>query len=133
DMVKDVLRAEGQVDIWQVRMKPGKPLAFGHVNGIPLLGLPGNPAAAFVSFLQFGRPAILTMLGRRDIRMPEVRATLVERIRNRGMRRHFERGILSRGRDGLEVRTTGIQGAAMLSAVVLSNCLIVIPEDMKVV
>ena len=46
DMVKDVLRAQGCVDIWQVRLKPGKPLAFGHLNGVPLLGLPGNPLAA---------------------------------------------------------------------------------------
>lgn len=110
-------------------MKPGKPLAFGRIGGTPLLGLPGNPAAAFVSFLQFGRPAILKMLGHTRIGLPEVDAKLAERIKNRGGRRHFERGIISSGTGGFEVRTTGIHGSAMLSALVSANCLIVVPED----
>lgn len=129
DMVKDVLQREGQIDIWQVRMKPGKPLAFGMLGDVPLLGLPGNPAAALVSFEQFGRPAILRMLGREDVRIPEAEATLAERIPNRGGRRHFVRGIVEQTSNGLTARTTGIHGSAMLSAVVKSNCFIVIPED----
>jgi molybdopterin molybdotransferase len=129
DVVKDVLRAEGEIELWEVRMKPGKPLAFGRIGGIPLLGLPGNPAAAFVSFMQFGRPAILKMLGHTRIGLPEVDAKLAERIRNRGGRRHFQRGIISSGTGGFEVRTTGIHGSAMLSALVSANCLIVVPED----
>lgn len=128
DMVKDVLRAQGSIDIWQVRMKPGKPLAFGTMDGTPLLGLPGNPAAALVSFEQFGRPALLTMLGRRDVMIPETTARLTERIDNRGHRRHFVRGILTRQGDGNDVRTSGRQGASMLSAVVQSNCFIVVSE-----
>ena len=55
DLVKDVLKSEGEVAIWQVRMKPGKPLAFGHIGPTPLLGLPGNPVAAAVSFIIFGQ------------------------------------------------------------------------------
>lgn len=133
DMVKDVLRSEGSIDIWQVRMKPGKPLAFGTIGSAPLLGLPGNPAAALVSFEQFGRPAMLTMLGRKDVRIPEVTARLTERITNHGRRRHFVRSVLTRGEDGFEVRTTGIQGAAILSAVVQSNCFLVVDETCDVV
>lgn len=128
DMVKDVLKAQGSIDIWQVRMKPGKPLAFGTISGTPLIGLPGNPAAALVSFEQFGRPALLTMLGRRDVMIPETSARLTERIENRGQRRNFVRGILTRQRGEDEVRTGGRQGASMLSAVVQSNCFIVVPE-----
>jgi molybdopterin molybdotransferase len=128
DMVKDVLRAEGEIDIWQVRMKPGKPLAFGRVGDTPLLGLPGNPAAAWVSFLQFGRPAILRMRGMREVRLPEVDATLTERLRNAGRRRHYVRGVLSCSGNGYEARSTGDQGAALLSAAVRANCLIVVPE-----
>lgn len=133
DMVKDVLRSEGSIDIWQVRMKPGKPLAFGTIGSTPLLGLPGNPAAALVSFEQFGRPAMLKMLGRKNVRIPEVTAQLTERITNHGRRRHFVRGILTRGDDGYEVRTTGMQGSAILSAVVQSNCFLVVDEACDVV
>ncbi len=133
DMVKDVLRSEGSIDIWQVRMKPGKPLAFGTISTTPLLGLPGNPAAALVSFEQFGRPAMLKMLGRKDVTIPERTARLVERIENYGKRRHYVRGILTRRDDGYEVRTTGTQGAAILSAVVQSNCFLVVPETCDVV
>jgi molybdopterin molybdotransferase len=67
DLVKDALQAEGDIDIWQVRMKPGKPLRSGKLGGVPLLGLPGNPVAAAVSFEVFGRPAIRRMLGFHDL------------------------------------------------------------------
>ncbi len=128
DMVKDVLAADGQIDIWQVRMKPGKPLAFGTIRGIPLLGLPGNPAAALVSFEQFGRPAIRKMLGWTDVRMPERRATLTESIKNTGRRRHFVHGTASVRHGKVTVCSTGIRGAAMLSALIEANCFIIIPE-----
>jgi molybdopterin molybdotransferase len=113
-------------------MKPGKPLAFGRIGEIPLLGLPGNPAAALVSFEQFGRAAILKMLGHRDIRIPTVTARLTERVENRGRRRHFLRALVSKVENGYEVRSSGIHGSAMLSALVTSNCLAVIPEDAEV-
>lgn len=128
DMVKDVLRGEGRVDIWQVRMKPGKPLAFGHVGKTPLLGLPGNPVAALVSFVQFGRAAIRSMLGHPGVRPREVEATLTEPLTNPGRRRHYVRGVFSTSPDGYEVRPTGDQGAAILTAVVRGNCFIVVPE-----
>lgn len=133
DLVKDVLRAEGEVGIWQVRMKPGKPLAFGHVGGRPLLGLPGNPVAAAVSFELFGRPAILRMLGRRDLSPPTVEATLTERLDNRGQRRHYVRVVV--GRDGageLVARTAGEQGAGVLSSLSRANGLLVVPEQLAV-
>jgi molybdopterin molybdotransferase len=129
DIVKDVLSADGAIDLWTVRMKPGKPLAFGRINGVPLLGLPGNPAAALVSFDQFGRAAILKMLGHVTVKHPELPARLDEPLVNRGRRRHFERGILSNERGELHVRPTGIHGSAMLSALVAANCYIVVPED----
>jgi molybdopterin molybdotransferase len=132
DLVKDVLRAEGAIDIWQVRMKPGKPLAFGRLGETPLLGLPGNPVAALVSFLQFGRPAVLLMLGRRDVCLPEVEATLAERLANPGRRRHYVRGAVWRTGAGYETRATGDQGSAILTAAVRANCLIVLHESCDV-
>ena len=63
DFVKAILRDTGSVDFWRVAMQPGKPFAFGNVSGTPLFGLPGNPVSTFVSFEQFVRPAILSMMG----------------------------------------------------------------------
>ena len=133
DLVKDVLQAEGQMNIWQVRMKPGKPLAFGRIGGVPLLGLPGNPVAALVSFEQFARPAILTMLGRKDVRIPTVHAQLAERVENRGQRRHFVRGTLTRESGPLLFQPAGVHGSAMLRSVAQSHCYMVVPEDRDVV
>ena len=129
DLVKEVLRREGQVDILSVRMKPGKPLALGEVGGVPLLGLPGNPVAAIVAFDQFARPALLRMLGHQELLPPTVTARLTAAVNNRGRRRHFERGMLTL-RDGVWfVAPTGIHGSAMLTSLVAANCYAVIDED----
>jgi molybdopterin molybdotransferase len=63
DHVKPAVQAEGALDLWQVAMKPGKPLAFGHVRDVPFIGLPGNPVSSFVTFLLFARPFILNRQG----------------------------------------------------------------------
>ena len=134
DLVKDVLRAEGEIALWQVRMKPGKPLAFGRVRGVPLLGLPGNPVAAAVSFEQFGRPAIRRMQGRSDLSAPVIEATLTERLTNRGQRRHYVRAkVEADGRGRYLVRTAGDQGAGVLSSLARANGLLVVPEHLEVV
>ncbi len=129
DLVKHVLQAEGRIDLWQVRIKPGKPMAFGWIGEVPLLGLPGNPVAAFVAFLQFGRPAILKMLGYRDWAPPIVRARLLAPCENRGQRRHFVRVLLERAGEEYVARPVGEQGSGILSSVALANGLAVIPEQ----
>jgi molybdopterin molybdotransferase len=63
DHVKPAVEAEGALDLWQIAMKPGKPLAFGHVHGVPFIGLPGNPVSSFVTFLLFVRPFVLRRQG----------------------------------------------------------------------
>lgn len=128
DLVKQVLQAEGEVSLWQVRIKPGKPMAFGRVGEVPLLGLPGNPVAAFVAFVQFGRPALRTMLGHRDLGLPTVRARLLEGHENRGRRRHFVRGIVERRGEEWVAWPCGLQGSGVLTSVTAANCLIVLPE-----
>ena len=128
DMVKDVLRAEGRIDIWQVRMKPGRPLAFGHLGERPFLGLPGNPVAAYVSFEVFARPLILRQLGHVDCRKPTLRALLTEPIANRGGRQHYIRAEVAPGPDGPTVRPTGEQGSGVLTALVRANGLLVVPD-----
>jgi len=63
DHVRPAVEAEGRLEMWQIAMKPGKPLAFGHVRHVPFLGLPGNPVSSFVTFLLFARPFILRRQG----------------------------------------------------------------------
>jgi molybdopterin molybdotransferase len=131
DVVKDVLAAEGQIDFWQVAIKPGKPLAFGRIGNVPYVGLPGNPVASMVAFEQFVRPAILTMLGKRRIRKPEVTARLVGEAGNRDARRCFYRAFVSRGPDGYVASLTGPQGSGVLTSMSQANGLVVVPEDVK--
>lgn len=129
DLVQAALDVLGMVETWTVRMKPGKPLAFGELGGVPVLGLPGNPVAALVSFLQFGRPAIMHMMGRRDLLLPNVAAVLTTRIDNHGSRTLFTRGLLRLVHDIWEVMPVEAQGSAQLSGMLRANALIVIPED----
>lgn len=131
DMVKDVLRAAGRIDIWQVRMKPGKPLAYGQLGGKPFLGLPGNPVAAYVSFELFARPIILRQLGHAALDKPTIRARLAEPVRNGGGRQHYVRALVTAGPDVPLVRPTGEQGSGVLTALTRANGLIVIPEGVE--
>jgi molybdopterin molybdotransferase len=136
DVVKDVLGTEGEMQFWQVNMKPGKPLAFGLLHSaespalVPLIGLPGNPVSAMVSFEQFARPAILTMLGRHDLAKPTVRAVLDQSITNSG-RRGFVRVVVERQEDGYHARTTGEQGSGVLTSMIKANGLAIIPEGVR--
>ena len=128
DLVKDVLRSAGRIDLWQVRMKPGKPLAFGHLGGRPFLGLPGNPVAAYVSYELFGRPLLLRLAGHRAINPPAISARLLEPVDNRGGRQHFVRAHIEPGPHGPVVRPTGDQGSGVLTALTRANGLLVIPD-----
>jgi molybdopterin molybdotransferase len=129
DLVKDVLAAEGDLAFWRVRMKPGKPLAFGHIGGVPILGLPGNPVSVMVSFETFVRPAIWKMLGRADLARPTLNATLMNEIAHKDGRRHYVR-VCVEERDGkYRAHLTGGQGSGILSSMVKANALAVIPEE----
>ncbi|UCC62058.1 MAG: molybdopterin molybdotransferase MoeA [Anaerolineae bacterium] len=128
DVVKDVLKAEGEIRFWKVKMKPGKPLAFGTVQGVPLLGLPGNPTSAMVSFEQFARPAILKMQGRTRLAKPTVQAILDDPLQ-RGDRRGYLRVIVHRDENGVyHARTAGMQVSGFISAMARANGLAIVPE-----
>ena len=136
DVVKDVLATEGEMLFWQVAIKPGKPLAFGSVQGVPLLGLPGNPAAAMVAFEVFARPAILKMAGHASWQKPSVRAVLDNDVHN-SRRRHYMRARVRREADGYHVTTRGsgvrVQGSGILSSLVWANGLLVVPENVSLI
>ena len=136
DVVKDVLAREGAIDFWTVRMKPGKPLAFGAFEApdgrrVPHLGLPGNPVSSMVAFELFGRPAIFKMLGKAGWERPVVRAVTRDRIVNTDGRRFFARCIVTTGDDGrLYADLTGPQGSGILTSMSAANGLTIIPEDL---
>nr|HID14680.1 molybdopterin molybdotransferase MoeA [Anaerolineae bacterium] len=129
DVVKKVLATEGEIAFWRVRMKPGKPLAFGRIGGVPILGLPGNPVSAMVSFELFARPAILTMLGVTEWERPIVEATLMDAVKHKDDRRHFLRVRVEERGGEYRAYLTGEQGSGILSSMVKANGLAIIPEE----
>ncbi|MHB8842457.1 MAG: molybdopterin molybdotransferase MoeA, partial [Candidatus Aquicultor sp.] len=132
DFVKDILNQAGEMVFWQVAMKPGKPLAFGIVEGVPLIGLPGYPTSSMVSFEQFARPALLAMSGRTDISRMTVEATFTDpSFTNRTGRRNMVRVIVEKSDGGFNVRLSGSQKSGSLRPMTLANGLMVIPEDVE--
>jgi len=137
DVVKDVLAKEGEVDFWTVRMRPGKPLAFGAFPSgsrrVPHIGLPGNPVSSMITFELFGRPAIFKMMGKPRHDRPRVTATAEERIENTDGRRVYARAIVTE-RDGRHYAAlTGPQGSGILTSMALANALAVVPEDVPAI
>src|SRR5256886_5327266 len=99
DLVQKTLRDLGAtIDIWRVAIKPGKPFLFGQLGRCFVFGLPGNPVSAFVTFLQFVRPAILKMMGATDVDLPKMPAKLTVDLTNDGDRAHYLRGKLENGK-----------------------------------
>ena len=137
DVVKDVLAREGEIDFWTVRMRPGKPLAFGTFPSgnrrVPHIGFPGNPVSSMISFELFARPAIFKMMGRSGWERPTLRAVVEGRIVNRDGRRIFARAVV-RERDGRYYASlTGPQGSGILTSMVVANALAIVPEDVAAV
>jgi molybdopterin molybdotransferase len=98
DLVRATLRSLGAIiDIWRVAIKPGKPFLFGQAGDCAVFGLPGNPVSAFVTFLQFVRPAILKMLGANNVDLRKVPARLTVDLTNEGDRPHYIRGRIDNG------------------------------------
>jgi len=99
DLVKQALRELGAtIEIWRVAVKPGKPFLFGNIGECFVFGLPGNPVSAFVTFLQFVRPAVLKMMGATNLDLPQIPAKLAVGLTNDGDRPHYVRGKLERAK-----------------------------------
>ncbi len=124
DHVKAAVEALGRIDLWQVRMRPGKPLAFGQVGDTPFIGLPGNPISAFVTFLLLARPYLLARMGAqvpplRPLRLPAGFA------RPAAPRREFARGWITAEQ---RIELFADQGSGILSALARAEVLVEIPE-----
>ncbi len=136
DYMKLLLAKHGQVVFWKIAMKPGRPLAYGKIQGdnaktAHYFGLPGNPVAVMVTFYQFVREAMLVLMGQPNpAPLPMFKVECTEKIKKMTGRTEFQRGILFADTDGAwKVKPTGSQGSAILSSMSLANCFIVLDES----
>ncbi len=130
DYVKAMLAEVGRIQFWKVAMKPGRPLAFGHIGNAVFFGLPGNPVSVMVTFELFVEPALRRMMGELPRPQLTVRATSTSRLRKRPGRIEYQRGVLEQREDGTyAVRKTGAQGSGILSSMSEGNCYIVLPME----
>jgi molybdopterin molybdotransferase len=128
DVVKHSLRERGTVDFWKIAMQPGKPLGFGTVAGKPFFGLPGNPVSVFVSFEQFMRPALLSMMGAERLFRDRIPGVLDDGIDTNPEKAVFARVAVERDRDGTwHARSAGGQSSNVLSALAFADALAVVP------
>ncbi|MEA2576128.1 MAG: molybdopterin molybdotransferase [Chloroflexia bacterium] len=133
DFVKDVLLSMGRVQMWRVRVRPGKPLLFGRLGEreVPVLGLPGNPVSSMVTMELFARPAIMKMLGKSRLHRPVVTARALEAMDYGSGRAHYVRGIVTREGEEYVCRPTGGQGSNLLTSMSRANSLLIIPESVS--
>ena len=132
DHVKAALESVGELTMWRVKMKPGKPLVFGRIGKTPFIGLPGNPVSVFVTFLLFARPYLQTLQGRQvtEPQSYEVRAGFDYRAKQR---REYVRVRLSNDTgDAITAETFSRQGSDVMSSVAWSDGLVEILEGESV-
>jgi molybdopterin molybdotransferase len=129
DYVRAVLdELGGEQRFWRIRMRPGAPVGFGQVGGIPWIGLPGNPVSTMVTFELFVRPAIRKMSGHTLPFRRSLPVTLAEPVSLTPKLQHFLRGIVTFGPNEATARLTGPQGSGLLTSMARANALLVIPE-----
>ncbi|MDY0136838.1 MAG: molybdopterin molybdotransferase MoeA [Thiomicrospira sp.] len=129
DHLKPAVEKLGKLDMWQVKMKPGKPLAFGEVLGKAFLGLPGNPVSAFTTFNLFARPFLLTLQGVSDTAAQSVWVQADFDWLKPGFRREFVRARLHNEAHKTLAQIYPHQGSGVLTSTVWAAGLVVIPED----
>ncbi|TBH20170.1 molybdopterin molybdotransferase MoeA [Thermus thermamylovorans] len=131
DVVRKVLEERGEVLFWKVKQQPGGPLLLARLDGLPVLGLPGNPVSSMVTFFLYGRPFLYRLLRRTEPPYRALRAKALTPFRGAAGKKVFRRGILSFEGE-LVVRTTGNQSSGVLRSMALGNALVVIPPDQEV-
>jgi molybdopterin molybdotransferase len=130
DHVKPAVERLGRLDLWQIAIRPGKPLAFGHIGETPLIGTPGNPVSLFVTFLLFARPFILRCQGVSEVKVQSLIGRAAFDWPKAEKRREFVRARLQREEtDGLPwIHLYPSRSSAVLSSVAWANGLAVILE-----
>ena len=132
DFIKPVVEELGQLLMTTVNMRPGKAQTFGLVDGTPVFGLPGNPAAAYVGFEMIVRPALRKMQGFSRFERPVVKARLSTDAKKRDSRRIFLRSTLSKDEAGGYVVTPAKnQSSGLFGPIQRSNCMAILPEGLE--
>ena len=132
DHIKPAVEQVGQLDLWKVKMKPGKPLAYGHVMNKPFMGLPGNPVSAFSTFNLFARPFLLRMQGQLNVLPQPIWLTAGFDWTQKGFRREFVRARLENKGKNTVITLFPNQGSGVLTSTVWADGLAVIPEDTSI-
>jgi molybdopterin molybdotransferase len=130
DHVRAAVEALGSIHFWRLAIRPGRPVALGHVKGSPFVGLPGNPVAMMVTFLRFARPVLLRLGGATDIEPRTFRVQADFDTKKKEGRREWLRARLLTGPDGITVaKRFPRDGAGILTSLVESDGLIELAED----
>ncbi len=131
DHTKTALQSSGRVNFWKLAIKPGRPMAFGHLQNCLFFGLPGNPVAVLVTFYLFVKPALRRKMGIQPASIePAIHAKTLENIRKKPGRTEIVRAVLSQNERGeWRVKTTGKQGSGILRSMSLANCFIVLEHE----
>ncbi|MFQ5488106.1 MAG: gephyrin-like molybdotransferase Glp [Gammaproteobacteria bacterium] len=133
DHIKNAITTLGRLELWRIAVKPGKPLAFGHIGETPLLGLPGNPVSLFITFCLFARPALRKLQGCGEWLPRRLWATADFTRRNAIARSEYLRARLSADATGCNrVALHPQQGSAILSSTTWADCLAVVPANTTV-
>lgn len=131
DHVKGAVEDLGALNFWRIAIRPGRPLAFGHVGAVPFIGLPGNPVASMLTFLIFARPLLLRLMGAEDKAPLAVPAVADFAFKKRVGRREWVRASVRRGDDGrLVLSRFPKEGSGILTSMVVSGGLAELPEDL---
>jgi molybdopterin molybdotransferase len=132
DYVKKALEDLGRLDLWKIAVRPGKPLAFGNVNDIPFIGVPGNPVSLFVTFSIFVRPFILRSMGVSDVTPVEYKVVAGFDWQRPDKRAEYMRAKLVTNDEGLTVvNVYPSRSSGVLSSVTWADGMVVINPEQK--
>lgn len=132
DIVRQMLEQEGEIVFWKVKIQPGGPFLFAHWEGMPLMGLPGNPVSAMVVFLLFGRPFLFTLLSRTDPPLTTRKAVADTPFTANPTKQAYRRGVLSWKDGHYHVFSTGNQSSGVLRSMAVGNALVALPAGASV-
>jgi molybdopterin molybdotransferase len=130
DHVKAAVESVGSLVLWRMAIKPGRPVAMGIIDGTPVIGLPGNPVASFVTFAHVVRPTVFALAGAMPQRLALMPIRAAFSYRKKIARREYVRVSLRHGADGLlEVTKFPREGAGLLSSLVETDGLVELGEQ----
>ncbi|PPC77410.1 molybdopterin molybdenumtransferase MoeA [Pokkaliibacter plantistimulans] len=127
DHVRQAVNALGQLLVWKLAIKPGKPFAFGRVGDTPFIGLPGNPASVLVTFSLLARPYLLRSMGQEQVAAPRFEVRAGYSLKSAGRRTEYVRAVLQTTEQGIVAMPVGNQSSGVLSTASAASGLLEIP------